>query len=745
MSRPFFTQSLARASARHPWWVIGLWTLFLVVGGLVSSGVSQVLTTEYRLFVEPESQRANRLLEERFPAAMAPRETLIVQSDRRTVDDPAYKSFVTDLLGEVRKLDGTVQQATSFYETGDPALVSADRRTTLLPVLLTGKVNNAGKTAAPLIELVHRRDGADGFTLVTGGPGTLQHGFTETSEKDLRTAEMIGLPLAILILLFVFGAGVAAGIPIVQSLISITIAVGLTAVIGRWFSLSNFVLNMITMIGLAVGIDYSLLIIERFREERRRGRDKLEAIGLVGATSSRAVLFSGGSVIVALIGLLIEPDNIFRSLAAGAIVVALVAIASALTLLPAVLSLLGDRVNALQLPFRRPRPAAQADGGFWARVTALVTRRPWVSIALTIIPLVALALPYSTINLGTAGVSTLPHESDAYRAYQILNKEFSAGLIGPAFVVVDGDVTRPEVQAGVQRLRARLQTDPIFGPAQVAANDARDLALLVVPMRGDIEGKEANAAVVRLRADYIPAAFAGTPAKVLVTGATAGNADYTGVVREWTPAIVAVVLGLSFLLLLVVFRSVVVPVKALIMNLLSVGAAYGLMVLVFQHGVGVGLLGFQQVEAIETWVPLFLFAVLFGLSMDYHVFLLSRIRERYDQTGDNRGSVVFGLRSTAGIITGAALIMVAVFSGFAKGSLVAFQQMGFGLAVAVILDATVIRTVLVPASMTLLGDWNWYLPRWLGWLPDIRVEGGAPQPARVVVAAEEPLLAEPVA
>ncbi|MBX6342930.1 MAG: MMPL family transporter, partial [Thermomicrobiaceae bacterium] len=348
--------------------------------------------------------------------------------------------------------------------------------------------------------------------------------------------------------------------------------------------------------------------------------------------------------------------------------------------------------------------------------------------------------PYADLKKGQAGVETLP-ESDVKTAYTILNRDFSAGLVAPVEIVVDAPRS-DQTQAAIARLTASLGQQPIFGPVMgVQWNQAGNLALLQVPLRTDSSSPEAVQAVKTLRHDLIPASFAGTGARVYVSGAPAFNTDFFGLIDESTPLVFAFVLGLSFLLLLLAFRSLVVPAKAILMNLLSVGATYGLMVLVFQKGYGHDLLGFQRTPTIEAWVPILLFSVLFGLSMDYHVFLLSRIREHYDASHDNRASVAVGLQSTGRLITGAALIMVFVFAGFAAGKLAVMQQMGFGLAVAVLLDATVVRTILVPSAMALLGDLNWYLPRWLHWLPDLRIEGGEAHVAPAAVPAErQPVL-----
>jgi uncharacterized membrane protein YdfJ with MMPL/SSD domain len=439
------------------------------------------------------------------------------------------------------------------------------------------------------------------------------------------------------------------------------------------------------------------------------------------------VLFSGIAFTLAMLGLLLVPHTIMRSLAAGAIAAGLFSVVAALTLLPALLSLLGDRVNALRIPFFG-RTASRAESPFWSRTVRGVMRRPVASVVLATAALLALAAPVLTLRSGEAGVSTLPDRLAAKQGYLALNAEFPGETTEPVEIVVDGDAASPAVQAGIERVRAQLATDDLFGRVEVETNSAGDLTVLTVPIQGDPLAEDAIDAVRELRSEQIPGAFSDPGVEVLVAGDTAESIDESDTMNRWLPIIIAFVLVLSFVLLTIAFRSLVVAGKAIVVNLLSVGAAYGLLVLVFQEGVGNELFGFQQVDTIEAWVPLFLFAVLFGLSMDYHVFLLSRIRERFRQTGDNSDAVAHGVASTGRIITGAALIIIAVFSGFARGDLVMFQQMGFGVAVALLLDATVVRLVLVPAAMELLGERNWYLPSWLRWLPDVHVEGAESRP-----------------
>ena len=719
------TQSLARASSRHPGRTIALWVLGIVVSGaLIGSLMKDATTTEADFTNTPEAKEAEHLIENRLRGPERDREIFIVSSDAQTVDSPAFRSYVEGLRSRIQGLGpGIVQGVQSFYDNEDASLVSKDRRTTILPTLLTADAQDAVDDAPELREVIDQTKAA-GFRTQLFGNAALNDDFNKVAEEDLRSGESIGVLAALIILVIVFGAVVAALLPIGIGIAAITVAIAIVAVVGQISPFSFFVTNMITMMGLAVGIDYSLFIVSRYREERHRGLEKVDAIEAAGATASRAVLFSGMTVVLALLGMILIPSTIFRSLASGAIFVVLVAVFASLTLLPAFLGLLGDRINRLAVRRKAAQVEPGRPGGFWDRVTRGVMHRPVISLVVGIAILLAAAYSWTDMRTGFAGVSTLPDSFESKQAFDVLAREFSGGLSAPVEVVVDGRVNDPAVQAAIQRLRDELGNDRFFGPSQVEVNQAGDLALVSAPMNGDPSSAEATDAVSRVRGRYVDAAFpASTPAKVFVGGQTALNKDFFDLARRFMPIVFIFVLGLSFVLLTLAFRSIVVPIKAILLNLLSVGAAYGLIVLVSQKGVGAGILGFQQVDTIEAWLPLFLFSVLFGLSMDYHVFLLSRIREHYDLTGNNTESVAYGLRTTAGIITGAALIMVAVFGGFASGKLTSFQQMGFGLGVAVLIDATLIRTVLVPASMRLLGDRNWYLPRWLQWLPNISVEG----------------------
>ena len=621
-----------------------------------------------------------------------------------------------------------VKGVSTYYETQDPTAVSKDRHATLIPVVMAGDIDDALKNVDELHATVLAAQGR-GFTVAQTGDASISEMFTKLAEKDLQRGEIFGVPAALIVLLLVFGAVLAACMPILLSIISIVLALALTALIGQVYPMNTFVLNILTMMGLAVGIDYTLFVISRYREERARGLAKIDAIGATGATANRAIFFSGMTVILAMTGMVIIPLDIMISMGVGVMLVVLTTLLTALIALPAVLSLLGDHVDALRLPFIGRRASRHLSGhdGVWERLSHSIMRRPviWLTVAVTVLLVIAAPVVLMKEGNNTASASTLPDTEYAKQGWDVLDRDFTLGKANPVMIVVDGEAGSDEVTQAVAGLQAAMEADGSFGPARVAPNEAGDLTLITTTLAGDPAGEATQKLVQRLRADIVPEATGSLESRVYVTGTTAGVVDYLGFFDTWMPVALAVVLSLSFVLLLVAFRSVVIPAQAILMNLLSVGAAYGLMVLVFQKGVGAGLLGLTQVDTIEAWVPLFLFSLLFGLSMDYQVFLLSRIKERYDETGDTREAVAHGLGRTAGIITGAAAIMVCVFGGMATGELVMFQQMGFGLAVAVLIDATIVRTIIVPAAMELLGDWNWYLPRWLRWIPDVSVEGHA--------------------
>ena len=718
------TQALASASARHPWRTVGAWiAVFVLAVVAIVALLGGSLTTDDAPTNNPESERAGAAQRQAFPpdpSRMAS-DIVVIRSDQHTVDSPEFESFVRTLVVESDVL--ALSRAHTYLE-GNDALVSADRHATIVPL----GIPDEGEAEA-VIEAIERADEDAAFTVSVTGDQTLDYDFNLLSQEDLEKGELqFGLPAALIILLLVFGAVVAGLVPLLMAIVSIVVALGLTALLAQPFELSIFIVNMLTGMGLALGIDYSLFVVSRYREERARGREPLDAIAASGSTASRAVVFSGTAFVVAMFGMLLVPSSIMRSLAAGAILVGIVSVVAATTLLPALLGLLGDRVNALRIPIvgSRTLAAASNEGRFWGAIVRSVLRRPVLSLALSVGVLVAFAAPILGMSIGTSGVSTLPDRFVSKQGFVALERDFPGATTDPVEIVVSSgssDASRSEAAAALDRLRTMLAGDPRFGRGEIRLSESGDVSVASVPVVGDPSSSEAVAAVRELRSELVPQAFEGTDAEVLVGGTTSENIDYFASVIDPAPLVIVLVLVLTFLLLTVVFRSVVVALTAVVLNLLSVAAAYGLLVLVFQYGVGADLLGFQEVDTIEAWVPLFLFSVLFGLSMDYQVFLLSRIQERYRQTRNTTDAVTFGVASTARIITGAALIIVAVFSGFARGDLVMFQQMGFGVAVALLIDATIIRSVLLPSAMRLLGEANWYLPRRLEWLPRLDVEG----------------------
>ena len=722
MSSSLSPRALARNSAEHPKRVIWIWVATLVVAfAVIGILLADVLSPTQSFVTTPESQRAANQIEQITGSPDAVVEQVVVTASRGTFADAPLRTQIDDLTAKLTALGPTVV-ASAISPTADPRLVSKDAATAVIPVVMAGSINEARDNVTKVLDTAKSADGVAGLDVKMTGLTSIEEASNKVAENDLKVGETIGIGIGLIILALVFGALVSALLPLILAIAAIIVALALTALVGQLGDLSFFVQNMITMMGLAVGIDYSLFIVSRYREERALGVAKLDAIERAGDTSSRAVFFSGITVVVALISLLIVPMSVFVSLGLGAILAVLAAVAAALTLLPALLSVLGDKIEKGRLVPRRK--AADERTGFWARVVTWVMRRPVASFVLAAGLLVAASLPYWGINTGASGVETLPADIEARQAFETLQRDFNVGAVAPARIPITGDPTSAANAAEIGRITSAIAGDPVLGTPALEQGAGPKGGVLAVPVDADSTSTAAEDAVNRLRA------ATGLP----VGGATSLNIDYFDISSRYLPIVVAVVLALSFLVLLLAFRSIVVPVVAIILNLLSVGAAFGLVTLVIQDGHGAGLFGFQQVDTIEAWIPIFLFAVLFGLSMDYHVFLLSRIRERFVDTGDNVASITHGISSSGRLITGAALIMVAVFGGFAAGDLVMFQQMGFGLGVAVLLDATIVRGVLLPAIMRLLGNANWYLPRALHWIPNVAIEG--PGPAPVPLGAE---------
>ena len=753
-SRLTFTARIAGWSARHRWWVLAFSLAVIVFAVFVMVSVGSELRDDGDGV--GESSEAVRLMNERFRDVPAPAaeerpiphrtERLIFSNPNVDVDDSAFRTVVQTLMEDVTALP-SVTSATSHYDSNDPDLVSDDRRAVLASVALEDPAAKRSHDIdiGPLLQTVESAEkGASGFEIRVISFDLIEDEFDEILEEDFGRILFISLGLGLVILILAFRALVAAVIPLAIAIGGILTALGIATLVSHVYPLVDLYAEMILLMGLAVGIDYSLFIVSRFRSERSAGREKLDAITVASNTTGRAVFYAGVTVVLSLAGLMLTEDPVFISLSLGAIIVVFIAVVSSVTLLPSLLSILGDNVNRLKVPFLG-REGGQA--GIWGAITDRVLARPAVLATTAAAALIALAVPVLFLNLGiNSGADSLPDAVKGKRTMELLEEHFSSSLILPARVVIDApDVNSPTIQSAVERFMRRVERDQaFFGPFPTRTSPAGDLIRITVPTAGKVDDEVSENAVKRLRREIIPDAFEGTGATVFVSGETADSIDFREHMYTKAPYVFAFVLGLSFLLLLVTFRSIIIPLKAIVLNLLSVGAAYGVLVMVFQWGWGIGILGSEASGVIESWLPLFLFGILFGLSMDYHMLLLSRIKELYDQGAPsatsptapdaqdkrNERAVSAGIRLTAGQITSAAAIMVAVFATFATSRVLGLQQFGVGLAVAVLIDATVIRVVLLPASMKLLGDLNWYLPKWLDWIPKV-----APEEARVLPPA----------
>jgi uncharacterized membrane protein YdfJ with MMPL/SSD domain len=714
-AREGITEALARRAVARPRRTLAVWGGVVVVALALVATSLHGLTSNATVSGHPASAQAEQLASQAFPGPQVT-DVVVVRSDTQTVADASYRAYVSDLVARIRAT-GNVTFVNSYLNGHAP--VSADRHATV--VQLAVKSDSAAK---PVVKVVQSANGG-GFSAAITGDHSVGADFGTVSQTDLEHGEFaIGLPAALVVLVLVFASVVGGLVPVLMAILSILVGLGIVALLSLGFSLSIFIVNMLTGMGLALGIDYSLFVVSRYREERGKGLAKEAAIATAGATASRAVLFSGSTFVVALFGMLLVPTSIMRSLAAGAIIVGVVSVAAALTLLPALLALIGDKVNALRVPLlgRNLDRADAAESRLWRGIVSRVLRRPVVSLALAAGVMIAAAVPTLGLHIGQNSVLTLPSNLPSRQGYVALQREFGASTPYPMIVAAQGG--GETTLRRLERIAVELKGNPRFGP--VSVREGRDgIGVLTTPVLGEATSEPAVAAV-RSATQLVNDAFAGSGVRAYVGGKTAEAAEYYDATTSPTPYVLAFVLGLSFILLTVAFRSLVVAAVSIVLNLLSVGAAYGLLTLVFIHGFATSVFGFEKVPIIDAWVPLFLFSVLFALSMDYQVFLMSRIRERYDATRSTSEAVASGVATTARIITGAALIIVAVFAGFASGQLVMFQQMGFGVAVALLLDATLIRSVVLPSMMTLLGERAWYLPGWLDWLPHLQVERQPP-------------------
>ena len=772
--------------AKKPLIVIVSWIILIGISGYLSAnyldsalsgGEGATIDTETKLAQKLKEQKLDLLddqdgIDDDSQIESGSDNLLVVSSEKYLYPSEEYLS---SLNGFFIKVQSEIDKAGLNQNVGkleNYQINPSEDRTTIM--ISTPFVQ--GNLVPPLVHLLDDYSDND-FQYYFIGSESVQYAFQELAEQDLVTGETIGISVAIIILALVFGAVTAALIPVVLAVASIFVAIGLVAILGQAVDLNDFVPNIMTMMGLAVGIDYCLFILSRYKEERQKGFNKHDSIVNSGSTAGKAVMFSGLTVVFALVGMFVIPEKTFHALGVGAILVVFVAVMAGITLLPAIVGILGDKVNSFKVPkiaalvlysigflyiaitqelgpdllivsgivmlfivflsilknrgisikFLTPKEDKSTDeGGFWNTITLAVMAKPLTSMALAFVFLASLSYFYFDLEKGTSGLSALPEDEPMRVGFEILNDKYGFGLDAPANVVIDADVSSPEISKAINLLEQQMIDDDSFLDPEVQIEPTVNYAELTSLIPGDPQNQPALLAIDRLRNIIIPSAFEGIPTsnyEIYVGGISAEVVDSVKMTDDYFPIVLAIVLLLSLILLLFAFRSITISIASIIMNLLSVGASYGLLVLVFQKGFLIDLIGFQQVDQLEFWLPLFMFSILFGLSMDYHVFMLSRIKENFDETNSTDNSVAFGLRKTASIITGAALIMVAVFGGFALGDITFFQSMGFGLGAAVLIDATIVRSILVPSVMKILGKKAWYLPSWLNWLPNISIEG----------------------
>jgi len=712
--------TIGRWSARRPWLAIALWLGFvaLCVAAAVATG-----TESLRNGAVGESARGYALLDAHPGAWPPPREYAYLHSDTLRAGDPRFRAAVGDASAQLATgIGGGVRIERS--PDGHAVLVGGNVRQPLAIDELRSSV--LGVAAAH-----------PGVTVEEAGDITASDARDRVVSNDLHRAELLSVPVTLIVLLFAFGAIVAALVPLVLALTAVAAAFGLLGPISQVFPLDDSVKTVVLLIGMAVGVDYALFYVVRSREERRRGLPSHEALERTARTSGRTVLVSGTTVAIAMAGMFAIRSDVFNGIASGTITVVACAVAGSVTVLPAVLELLGPRIDRGRIPFL---PHLRTDGtvsAFWPRIVDGVLRRPVVSCVVAGGLLVALAVPALRMHVTKPSNDALSSRSEPALASLAHIRDHFPSTAAPAILVVSGPVSE---QQAARRQLARLEKLVVargIGHPPFTASVASDgrAASVELPLTGAGDNSASRHAVEELRSELLPQTIGRVPGvETAVAGDTAEDVDFTHQMKHGMPFVIAFVLAFAFLVLLAAFRSLVVPVKAIVLNLLSVGAAYGVLVLVFQHHWAEPLLGFKSDGAIISWLPGFLFVLLFGLSMDYHVFILSRVREAVDAGATTDDAVRFGITVTAGVVTSAALVMVGVFSIFGTLSSLEIKQAGVGLAAAVLIDATIVRAVLLPASMKLLGDWNWYLPRTLARLPGL----GRPRPEAVVPAAREP-------
>ncbi len=710
-----------RWSATHRKKAIWGWFAFVVAAFAIGGAVGTETLQQDQLGVG-ESGRAAHTIQGAFQRSAD--ELVLVQSDTATAADPSFRAAVADVQRRLEKVP-YAQEFESPYAAGNSGQISADGHSALLRFKIAGDDSETQDRVGPALEAVSAAQAANpDFTVAESGDASVNKQINDAISDDFKRALFTSLPVTLLILLIAFGALVAAGVPLLLALTAVLATIGLMGPISHIGAVDSAVNEVILLIGLAVGVDYSMFYLRREREERESGRSESASLAAAAATSGRAVMISGLTVMIAMAGMYLAGASTFQSFATGTILVVAMAVVGSLTVLPATLAWLGDRIEKGGVPIIKDQPWNAGESALWSRILNPVLRHPLVSTLAAGGLLVFLAIPAFSLHTANPGVETLPQDLSVIKTYNRMQDAFPGGPIPAVVAVSADDVSSPEVKSAVADLRSQAASSPHFEqPITTDVSSDRTVAQVSIPLAGDGSDSQSTAALTALRDTIIPATIGEVPGVTGdVTGYTADSEDFTDTMKSHAPWVFAFVLLAAFILLLFTFRSIVIPFKAIVLNLLSVGAAYGILVWIFQEGHLESVLGFDSTGAIVSWMPIFLFVVLFGLSMDYHVFILTRIREAFDRGMPSDEAVAHGIKTTAGVVTSAAVVMIAVFAIFATLSLLIFKQLGVGLAMAVLIDATIIRGVLLPATMKLLGDWNWYLPGWLEWLPHVTHE-----------------------
>jgi uncharacterized membrane protein YdfJ with MMPL/SSD domain len=722
-----------RWSARHRKTAILGWITFVVLAFVIGGAVGTKQLTDEQSGVG-DSGRAAQTISDAYPKWIG--ESVLIQSKTLEADDPAYRAVVADVTERLEQTSG-VHNIHGPYDKVEPAPTSDDRHSVMVSFEVDGDPKDAAamKVVDSTLEQTAAAQRAHpDFNVEQFGAGSSEDAFMAIFEKDLKKATASSLPVTLILLIVAFGTLVAAGVPLLLAITGVVGTMGLVGPLSQLSPVDTSINHVILLIGLAVGVDYALFYLRRVREERAAGRGKDAAIDAAAATSGRAVLVSGLTVMIAMAGMYLAGAATFTSFATGTIAVVAVAMLGSVTVLPAVLSKLGDGTEKGRVPGLGRLRNRAAKIAIWSRIVDRVLRRPLLSAVLATALLVAMAIPAIGLDTGTPSTSSsLPQDEPVVQTFNHVQDAFPHENSALDVVVEAEDVTAPAVTDGIAKLEQAAAQHPDLFPGDGVdqrVNPDGTVNTVSIEIAGNGTDEASNRALDVLREDVVPQTLGSVSgAEVYVGGPTADDADFNETMKSNLPYVFAFVLAAAFVLLLVTFRSIIVPIKAIVLNLLSIAASYGAMVLVFQHGWLKGLLGFSETGPIVSWIPLFMFVVLFGLSMDYHVFILSRVREAVDKGMRTEDAVGYAIKNTAGVVTSAAVVMVAVFAIFGSLSFIMFKQMGVGLAFAVLLDATLIRGVLLPATMKLLGDRNWWLPRKLGWLPMIALEGEA-APAR---------------